>query len=135
MPFDLDEAVLRWYDSLLKGIGNGFDQEKPVRIFVMGKNEWRDEDDWPLERAKATRYYLRSTKPANGLEGGGALSMAAPAEEKPEQYVYDPNDAVPTIGGPLCCQALPTGVGPQDQRPAEARGDVLVLDLHAHAIV
>ena len=43
-PFDLDDAVLRWYDSLLKGIGNGPDQEKPVRIFVMGKNEWRDKN-------------------------------------------------------------------------------------------
>jgi predicted acyl esterase len=32
---------------------------------------------------------------------------------------------VPTNGGPLCCGALPTGIGPQDQRPAEARGDVL----------
>ncbi|HVH59488.1 MAG TPA: CocE/NonD family hydrolase, partial [Candidatus Sulfotelmatobacter sp.] len=38
----------------------------------------------------------------------------------------DPSDAVPTIGGPLCCQALPTGIGPQDQRPAEERHDVLV---------
>jgi len=127
LPFDVEEVTLRWYDSLLKGTVNEFDHEKPVRIFVMGKNDWREEIDWPLERAKATRCYLRSTKPANGLAGGGALSTAAPAEEKPDQYVYDPNDAVPTIGGPLCCQPLPTGVGPQDQRPAEARGDVLVF--------
>ena len=127
LPFDVEEVTLRWYDSLLKGIENGSDREKPVKLFVMGKNDWREEDDWPLERAKATRYYLRSTKPANGLGGGGTLSTAAPAEEKPDQYVYDPNDAVPTIGGPLCCQPLPTGIGPEDQRPAEARGDVLVF--------
>jgi putative CocE/NonD family hydrolase len=127
LPFDLEEVTLRWYDSLLKGIVNGLDHEKPVKIFVMGKNNWREEDDWPLERAKATRYYLRSTTPANGLQGGGTLSTAAPAAENPDQYVYDPNDAVPTIGGPLCCQPLPTGVGPQDQRSAEARGDVLVF--------
>jgi len=127
LPFDLEEVTLRWYDSLLKGIVNGLDHEKPVKIFVMGKNNWREEDDWPLERAKATRYYLRSTTPANGLQGGGTLSTAAPAAESPDQYVYDPNDAVPTIGGPLCCQPLPTGVGPQDQRSAEARGDVLVF--------
>ena len=61
------------------------------------------------------------------MEGGGALTTAAPAQEKPDQYVYDPNDATPTIGGPLCCSSLPSGVGPQDQRPAEARGDVLVF--------
>lgn len=127
LPFDLEEVTLRWYDSLLKGIVNGLDHEKSVKIFVMGKNNWREEDDWPLERAKATRYYLRSTTPANGLQGAGTLLPAAPAEEKPDQYVYDPNDAVPTIGGPLCCQPLPTGVGPQDQRSAEARGDVLVF--------
>ena len=127
LPFDLEEVTLRWYDSLLKGIVNGLDHGKSVKIFVMGKNDWREEDDWPLERAKATRYYLRSTTPSNGLQGGGTLSTAAPAEEKPDQYVYDPNDAVPTIGGPLCCQPLPTGIGPQDQRPAETRGDVLVF--------
>jgi uncharacterized protein len=127
LPLDLGEVTLRWFDSLLQGVDNGVDHEKPVKIFVMGKNDWREEDDWPLERAKATRYYLRSTKLANGLEGGGTLSTAAPAEEKPEQYLYDPNDAVPTIGGPLCCEPLPTGIGPEDQRPAEARGDVLVF--------
>src|ERR1700694_6033764 len=97
LPFDLEEVTLRWYDSLLKGIVNGLDHEKSVKIFVMGKNDWREEDDWPLERAKATRYYLRSTTPANGLQGGGTLSTAVPAEEKPDQYVYDPHDAVPTI--------------------------------------
>jgi hypothetical protein len=55
------------------------------------------------------------------------LSTTAPGEEKSDSYVYDPADAVPTIGGPLCCGALPTGIGPEDQRPAEARPDVLVF--------
>jgi len=121
-----DSRMLDWYDWLLKGEANGAEKQKPVRIFVMGKNEWRDEDDWPLSRAKSTHYYLHSSGGANGLSGNGTLSANAPAEEKADQYVYDPADAVPTIGGPLCCQALPTGVGPQDQRPAEERADVLV---------
>ena len=123
---DDDDAMLRWYDWLLKGQANGVEKEKPVKIFVMGKNEWREEDDWPLARAKSTRYYLHSAGAANGLSGNGVLNSAAPAEEKADQYIYDPSDAVPTIGGPLCCQALPTGIGPQDQRPAEERHDVLV---------
>ncbi len=125
-PFDMDELTLRWYDWLLKGEANGVEKEKPVKLFVMGRNEWREEDDWPLARAKNTRYYLHSAGSANGLAGNGALSTLAPAEEKPDQFVYDPSDAAPTIGGPLCCGALPTGIGPQDQRPAEARSDVLV---------
>ncbi|HKN76262.1 MAG TPA: CocE/NonD family hydrolase [Candidatus Acidoferrum sp.] len=127
LPIDQDEITLRWYDSIFKGLVNGVEREKPVKIFVMGKNEWRDEDDWPLARAKSTRYYLHSTGGANGLAGSGTLSTAAPGEEKPEQYVYDPSDATPTIGGPLCCGALPTGIGPEDQRPAEGRADVLVF--------
>jgi putative CocE/NonD family hydrolase len=126
LPADGDEAMLRWYDWLLKGEANGVEKEKPVKIFVMGKNEWREEDDWPLARAKNTKYYLHSSGAANGTAGSGALSTVAPAEERPDQYVYDPGDAAPTIGGPLCCGALPTGIGPEDQRPAEARGDVLV---------
>ena len=139
-PLDLDELTLRWYDWLLKGEANGVEKEKPVKIFVMGKNEWREEDDWPLTRAKNTKYYLHSAGAANGIApsgagraGGGSLSTAAPAEEKVDQYVYDPNDAAPTIGGPLCCGALPTGIGPQDQRPAETRDDVLVYTTPAFA--
>ena len=126
LPADDEDVMLRWYDWLLKGEANGVEKEKPVRIFVMGKNEWRDEDDWPLARAKSTRYYLHSGGSANSLSGNGALNPTAPAEEKTDQYVYDPSDAVPTIGGPLCCGPLPTGIGPEDQRPAEARNDVLV---------
>ncbi len=140
LPIDGDELTLRWYDWLLKGEANGVEKEKPVKIFVMGKNEWREEDDWPLARAKNTKYYLHSAGAANGIApsgpgqaGNGTLSTVAPAEEKADQYVYDPSDAVPTIGGPLCCGALPTGIGPEDQRPAEAHSDVLVYTSVAFA--
>jgi putative CocE/NonD family hydrolase len=126
LPIDGDELTLRWYGWLLKGEANGVEREKPVKIFVMGKNEWREEEDWPLARAKNTKYYLHSAGGANGITGNGTLSTVAPAEEKADQYVYDPNDATPTIGGSLCCGALPTGIGPEDQRPAEARSDVLI---------
>ena len=133
LEVDGDGRMLQWYDWLLKDEANGMDKEKPVRIFVMGKNEWRDEDDWPLARAKNTHYYLHSPGGANGLNGNGALNTTSPAEEKADQYIYDPADAVPTIGGPLCCQRLPTGVGPEDQRPAEQRPDVLVYTTAAFA--
>jgi putative CocE/NonD family hydrolase len=134
LPIDQDEMTLRWYDAILKAQANGVEGEKPVKIFVMGKNEWRDEDDWPLSRAKSTRYFLHATGGgATGLAGNGTLGTAAPGEEKPDQYVYDPSDATPTIGGPLCCGSLPTGIGPEDQRPAETRADVLVFTTPAFA--
>jgi uncharacterized protein len=132
-PFDFDEVVLRWYDWLLRGQSNGVESEKPVRIFVMGKNEYREEDDWPLARAKKTLYYLHSGGAANSMNGNGTLDTTPPGNEKPDRYVYDPANAVPTIGGPLCCGPLPTGIGPQDQSSVEARDDVLVFSTPAFA--
>jgi len=138
--FDDGETVLHWYDYLFKAAQNEFASGKPVSIFVMGSNQWRQEDEWPPARARNTRYFLHSTGAVNGLTpsgperaDNGALSLVAPKAEKPDQYTYDPGDPVPTIGGPLCCAALPSGVGPQDQRPAEGRSDVLVYTSPAFA--
>lgn len=130
---DSDQLMLRWYDHLLKGEANGAENDKPVKIFVMGKNIWRDEDNWPLARAQATKYFLHSHGAANGISGDGSLSTTTPAAEQRDAYTYDPADPTPTIGGPLCCGAPPPGNGPQDQRPAEARNDVLVFTTPAFA--
>ncbi|HET9801819.1 MAG TPA: CocE/NonD family hydrolase, partial [Candidatus Acidoferrum sp.] len=130
---DSDQLMLRWYDHLLKGEANGAENDKPVKIFVMGKNIWRDEDNWPLARAQATKYFLHSHGAANGISGDGSLSTTAPVTEQRDTYTYDPADPTPTIGGPLCCGAPPPGNGPQDQRPAEARNDVLVFTTPAFA--
>jgi uncharacterized protein len=124
--FDEDETTIHWYDYLFKGARNEFSSAKPVSIFVLGTNKLRQEDEWPLTRAKSTRYFLHSTGAASGHTSSGSLSVIAPAAEKSDQYIYDPSDPVQTIGGPLCCGPLSTGIGPQDQRPAEARSDVLI---------
>jgi putative CocE/NonD family hydrolase len=123
--FDEDGATLDWYDYLFKGVRNQF-AGKPVKLFVMGANQWRDEDDWPLARARNTKYFLHSDGKANSLRGSGTLSTTAPAAETPDQYVFDPANPVPTIGGPLCCDGSHLKPGPRDQRPVEARDDVLV---------
>jgi putative CocE/NonD family hydrolase len=123
---DTDEVMLRWYDAILKGEKNGAEQEKPVKIFVMGKNVWREEDDWPLARAEKARYYLHSGGKSNSLRGDGALSTATPQAEPADHWVYDPADPVPTVGGPLCCDSPHLAPGPRDQRPVEARDDVLL---------
>jgi putative CocE/NonD family hydrolase len=125
--FDTDAIMLRWYDSLLKGTDNGTAGEKPVKIFVMGTNQWREEAEWPLSRAHATRYFLHSAGKANSLSGDGALTTTSPQAEPADHFVYDPAEPVPTIGGPLCCDATHLAPGPRDQRPAEARDDVLVF--------
>ena len=124
--FNEDDVTLAWYDYLFKGAKNRF-VGKPVRIFVMGTNKWRDEDDWPLKRARTTKYFLHSKDGANSLRGDGTLSLAMPqAGEAADHFTYDPSKPVPTIGGPLCCDARHLPPGPRDQRPVEARDDVLV---------
>jgi putative CocE/NonD family hydrolase len=123
---DETDFGLRWYDHLLKGASNGLEREKPVKIFVMGKNIWREEDDWPLARARSTRYFLHSGGKANSLNGNGALSQEAAQYEPADRYMYDPAHPVPTRGGGLCCSAHDPG-GAFDQREIEARNDVLVF--------
>ena len=121
-----DEWELQYYDYLFKGVKNQFADGKPVKIFVMGANQWREEDDWPLARAKSTKYFLHSGGKANSVRGNGTLSASAPGKESADQYVYDPTNPVPTVGGPLCCEPQRWPAGPRDQRSVEGRDDVLV---------
>lgn len=132
-PDQEDMPSLAWYDNLFKGINNEFASKQPVKIFVMGINQWRNEDDWPLPRARATKYFLHSAGKANSLTGDGLLSTTAPRTENSDRYIYDPTNPVPTIGGPLCCDSNHWPPGPRDQRAAEARPDVLVYSTPAFA--
>jgi putative CocE/NonD family hydrolase len=125
-PFDENEVTLDWYDYLFMGKQNEFANGKPVKIFVMGKNEWRYEDSWPLERAQETHFFLHSSGTANSASGDGWLSTAAPRNEVSDKYLYDPANPVPTVGGPLCCDGGHLAAGPRDQQQVESRPDVLV---------
>ena len=108
---------LRWYDYWLKGAANGLDREPPVTVYIMGRNEWRQENEYPLARTEYKKMYLT---------GGRGLSWDAPPPgTAPDVYRYDPGNPVPSLGGNNCC-GTPTPAGPKDQRPVESRGDVLV---------
>jgi len=126
-----DDVILSWYDHLFKNAANEFAAPQPVRIFVMGANQWRNEDDWPLPRARQERYFLHSAGKANSMSGDGTLSATTPRAESPDRYVYDPANPAPTAGGPLCCDFSHLGPGPRDQRSVEARTDVLVYSTPA----
>jgi putative CocE/NonD family hydrolase len=120
------DVILDWYDFLFKGIKNQFATDKPVKLFVMGANEYRQEDDWPPPQAQSTKYFLHSAGKANSLRGDGSLSASAPKSEPADTYVYHPDSPVPTVGGPLCCDEEHLEPGPRDQRAVENRDDVLV---------
>jgi uncharacterized protein len=124
--YDENDLTLAWYEYLFLGKQNQF-AGKPVRIFVMGDNKWRDEDTWPLERAKATRFGLHSSANANSTSGNGKLyDSPVIYADRPDTFTYDPANPVPTVGGPLCCDPTHLPAGPRDQKDVESRKDVLV---------
>ncbi|HEY7413871.1 MAG TPA: CocE/NonD family hydrolase [Ktedonobacteraceae bacterium] len=126
LRIDIVSLQLRWFDHWLKGIDTGMLNEAPIKLFVMGANSWRDEQEWPLARAVETKYYLHSAGHANTLNGDGNLTTTPPEEaEEADHYVYDPEHPVLTRGGAvLMTPEFPAG--PYDQRPTEGREDVLV---------
>ena len=121
---DIDGAQLRFFDQHLKG-KDGV-ALPPVRIFVMGINQWRDEKEWPIPGTEYRRYYLHSRGRANSMYGDGALSPEAPGNEPSDHFLYNPVDPVPTMGGGLCCYPAALPGGALDQSPIEHRADVLV---------
>jgi len=125
--FDFWSIYLRWFDHWLRGIDNGVTKMPKVQIYVMGKNEWRGEDEWPLARTQFTKYYLHSDGNANSGFGTGTLSTTEPGQEPADHYVYDPGNPTPSMGGPVCCTGTPDAPeGAFDQTAVEARNDVLV---------
>ena len=138
-----------WFDHWLKQpagvVGGEAPFATPVRIFVMGTGTggktaegmldhggfWRDEHEWPLDRASDTPFYLHAD---------GRLSIEPPTVEAASTtYDFDPSDPVPTIGGNLSfAYGLAKG-GAFNQRsgpeiwnwphplPLSARRDVLVF--------
>ena len=122
----LDDIHLRWYDYWLNGMDNGILSEPPVKIFVMGDDVWRDEQDWPLARAQDTRFFLHSGGKANSRHGDGSLGVEGPGDEPADVFLYNPADPVPTVGGALCCNPYFAANGAFDQNDIESRADVLV---------
>jgi len=114
---------LPWFDEN-SGLASSFSPTSaPIKLFVMGRKEWRSEQEWPLARTQYTSYFLGSAKGANSLSGDGTLEPVAPiAPERADSYDYDPLHPVPTAGGAM----IGGGAGIRRQNDIESRNDVLV---------
>ncbi len=115
---------LDWFDHWLKGIDNGVNRQPRVRFYLMGANEWRIADDWPVPDAEKHTLYLHSDGRANTRAGDGRLEVSTPTTSNTDQFDYDPFDPVMTVGG-----AEPPAylrIAPRDQSEVEDRPDVLV---------
>ena len=113
---------IKWFDEHLKGIPT--QETSPIKIFVMGKNEWRNENEWPLSRTNFTPYYLESSESAKSIDGDGKLILTRPTYVRnTDIYEYDPENPVPSSGGSM----LGPRSGVAQQNHIEKRNDVLVF--------
>ena len=107
---DYFEITSQWYRRWLYDDVTAIEDWPKIRLFVMGANVWRHENEWPLTRTKYTNYYFHQV---------GGLSQEIPGAEPPDKYVYDPRDPVMTLYSPGGQQE------PYDQRALDGRHDVL----------
>lgn len=112
-PVMMNETI-RWLRAYLLN-DPGDLRKDPVRLYVMGANEWRDFKAWPPAGYLAQRWYLQDKRGLSPLS-------SEPAQSGPDCYHYDPADPTPSVGG----SSLTPNSGPRDNRKLEARKDVLV---------
>lgn len=126
---DYDSLVYGWFDHFLKGENNGILQKQPkVLYYVMGENKWKKSPTWPPAGATTQSFHFSSQGKANTLYGDGKLTSVADASDRPDQFIYDPSNPVPTFGGGGCCQGNAVKFGAYDQIAHEVRNDILVYD-------
>jgi putative CocE/NonD family hydrolase len=118
---DLNALAVRWFDHWLRGVDNSVDRDPPVKVFALGRNEWRDYPDWPPPGAHPHRLFL-TPAPSGDVHAGG-LAAAKPRAKATTRFRYDPADPAPTTGGPT----FVVPAGQKDQRLVEARPDVALF--------
>ena len=114
-PPELKYEALRWYDHWMKGVDTGIMDEPPIRLFVMGINQYRFEHEWPLARTQWTKLYLRPF--------GALTPLPEPTDADPDPLVHRP----PIISTERNSVRYST---PPMSAPMEVTGPV-VLNLHA----
>ena len=118
--WDVRQAFFDW---CLKGMETELVAGPKVQIFVVGDNDWRFENEWPLARTQYTDYYLHGSGAANTVQGDGSLSPIPPGDEPADQYTYDPQNPVQYATG-VDYWSLAKEM--QDRATVEKRNDVLV---------
>lgn len=145
---DFNELRLRWFDATLKGLDSGILAGPEVRFFVMGGGSggttpegrldhggaWKDASAWPPAASRALTLHLREDFRLRPEPAGEGLP--------PVEFIFDPEDPVPTVGGGVQNGMFPALIqgGAYDQRgreefwacrdtePLAQRKDVLVFE-------
>jgi len=104
----LNEQILRWLDYWLKGINTGIMDEPEVAIYDTGTQEWRYENEYPLERTQWTRFYLHTGPSGNAKEPPyGLISPEPPGTEDPDRYMVPESTERLHAGKPVLAYTTP----------------------------
>jgi putative CocE/NonD family hydrolase len=119
---DLFAIQREWFDRWLKSVPASPGAKARVTFFVMGENQWRNEEQWPPASLRMEKFYLASEGSANTRGGDGRLEKSAPVNDRYDEFSYDPLNPAPFLTDPGWIQLG----GPDDYREVELREDVLV---------
>jgi uncharacterized protein len=130
---DLNDVLEAWLFRWLTDFDTGVDAWPVARVFLMGAvgepgapgNRWLDLPGWPPAADTLALHLSADGTLAASIPTAGALELA-----------IDPAHPVPTLGGAnlfpeLVVDGRRMGAGPHDQRPIEARPDVLTFSTDA----
>ena len=121
------QIYLNWFDYWLRGVGTGIRSMPKVHYYVIGANEWRTANTWPLPDMRPVPFYLSSRRGANTNGGDGLLARTPPAVQGNDTLTFDPDNPFPSRGGTICCTGNPKDLpGIFDQADLETRSDLLV---------
>jgi hypothetical protein len=123
---DYHQLQIDWYNKWLKGEENDVSERPFLTYYVLGENKWRYSDEWPLTNTQYTPLYLDHMSGANSLKGDGKLTFDKPTTLKQDNFIYDPQNPVPSLGGHTCCTGTDTEAGGYDQSEIEKRNDILI---------
>ncbi len=116
--FPYRETMVNWFRYWLLAGGSGIACMPKVQAYLMGRNLWQQFDCWPPAGMQPLDLYL--------TEGGGLQDSNRNARDAgTDAFTYDPDDPVPSIGGPVSGGSV-FSPGAYDQRAVERRPDVLV---------
>lgn len=121
-----NQIQLDWYNYWLKGQENRATQRPFLTYYVLGANEWRTANEWPIKNTQYQKWFLSHTSEANSRLGGGRLETSPKSTVAHDQFIYTPENPVPSLGGHTCCTGTDTEAGGYDQSTIELRQDVLV---------
>jgi uncharacterized protein len=108
----ITEVLARWYSAVRE---DALESWPTVIYYLMGANEWRAADSWPIRDTQPARFYLGP---------GGTLTSHEPeSPAEPDAYTYDPADPTPTKGGSIVSYVYPPGS--VDVSAVQERADVL----------